>query len=264
MANVKLEVSISSSISEATANKVLAAAGIPKGAATIVRDATGKVIQVVIKLPDTAADAAVAAISATPGVADIQTSDLPAGTTGCDGSLASVDALIASGFQVQNDPMSPVVVTYNADGTMTFTGQGGAGIRYANYGVIPAVPSYPQALTVEIRAKVSGDFAIYATFANNHNRALGGSSNGDVYIRDQVAYTTATALAAWPYNDDEFHVFKYTVDSNSLMTCFVDGISVASATLAVNSFVGNLLDIQFYLRSSQTSITVDYFRWTAV
>lgn len=78
-----LTVGIIGARSEAVKNAVyqaLAANGVGDGGADVIRDSNGKVIKVLVNLPDQAADAAVIALSNTPGVSDISSGEpLPPG-----------------------------------------------------------------------------------------------------------------------------------------------------------------------------------------
>lgn len=263
MANQKLTVALMSAVSEAAANNVLKAAGVPKGASEIVRDANGKVIQVIIHLPATASEKAIAAIKATPGVADIQLEDVPEGFDGWDMTQAGLDAFVAAGY-TRSEYVTPPIITFNEDGTMTYTSTGWASATgWRGYNKAPVSP-LPIELEMRVKTSVHGSSNIVIEMRNDvygFNIQLQGIDPahpgmntltlGESDVSEDYAYVAA---------DDLFHVIKATISDTGLMTVFYDGVSKLSKQLSVRPS-GNWA--QFSISSyPDHPMTVDYARWT--
>lgn len=123
----KLEVLLTSSQSESLKNQVLNTlpAG-SRGAAKIIRDSNGKVTSVVIMLPDSAADAAISALSALPGTSPVTTVVPPVILIFMDGTLIPTSA----GWDEGGSQMPWTVQT---NGTIKATALGNSSENFNTY-----------------------------------------------------------------------------------------------------------------------------------
>lgn len=271
MANKKLEVSLNSAVSEVTLNKVLVAANIKKNAADVVRDINGKVIKVIIMLPASASASAKAAILATPGVADIQESDIITGMVGWDGTeIGLANLVITEGMRVNN---SGVLLTYNADGTVTFSPDldfmGSNAYSIVNNGRTP-LALLPCDMEVKIKAMGTGGTTAFTFhFADSAfllNCMVTKESGGRVYTYFWGTLTNGThvdeALPSGGLDPAVPHTFK--ISSNGILgKLYIDDVEVASGTLVFTYQDYN--EVMFgigRMDGSSATVILDYVRWT--
>lgn len=253
MPNKKLLVSATNALSETTQQSILNAASVQNGAAKIVRDANGKVVEVVIHLPDTASDAAAAAIAATPGVSNVEVTDLPMGTQGTDGTQSSLDNLVAEGFSVSTT-LPPPTNTENPDGSITISPSGSNTSAYWIYNGSGKCPSSPLPLEVEMKIK-NHNVAVHV--ANDVYSVEVGVDSTSVFLYTPnhlfVAYTT-------PTEDNTYHIYKMTISDTGLAVVTIDAVQVLSQQLTA-VYDGNYVKLSIGT-SNTINPTIDYVRWT--
>lgn len=263
MANKQIAVSVLSAVSEVTLNKIIAAAKVPKKAATVVRDSNGKVIQVIIKLPPTAAAAAIIAIKATAGVADVVTTDIQPGQEGYDGSEAGWDELIANGYTTQS--YNDGVFTDNLDGTRTYASASQTVAADSLTGIAKA-PIFPIPVTLEVRESVDGTYTngrspFSLSVADDiHSYNLNHFIDSGIHYigiqDDTIGNTTAVITPG-----TTMHNYKLVVDETGLAKAYYDGVEKISLQLGVVPS-GNYIVFNNAAFNTGT-ITVDFARWTA-
>lgn len=262
MADKKLEISIVGGQTETTKNQLIQNVGIPKGAATVVRDSNGKVIQVLIKLPESAAAAATAALLATPGVSDVVVADILPGQSGLDGTADGKALLISQGYS-QVDSNGTMTVVYSSDNTSTFTTSDA--IARTDYNKIgSAIPAAPLGMTFEVRMKClgTGPATIDLSFANGfYSGDLMSIYNSATGINTYDNYGPTQADTAVT-NDELFHTYKAVLDPSGLATVTKDNVLVH--TLQFGAFPTDTGNFAFLITfvSSSTTIVLDYARWT--
>lgn len=259
MANKKCTVCIVSSIGDVVLNNVLKVAKVPRGAATIIRDSSGRVIQVVIKLPETASEAAIAALKATPGVADVVVDDVPEGFDGWDGTALSLAALTASGYAV-GAPMGTLAeITYNSDGTATLVKPAG-GLPWQQgqmdiSGLDKCSPS-PLPFDSGIKMKVVGQASVRLAADNG---LLAASFN---VLPDSVTFYGSNGDSTSVLADmTVMHTIRMTIDSLGLATGYLDGVVVSTLQLSSAGPSSNIIIVSFVIYGAQSSIVLDYVRW---
>jgi hypothetical protein len=255
MANKELQVSLNSQISEVTTNKVLAAAGVKKNAATIVRDVNGKVISVMITLPESASEAARIAIAATPGVADIAISDLPVGTVGWDGTAAALENVIITENMILNN--DSIIFTYNQNSTCTLTKTDpyATGVQLYSQDLSSA-PPFDFAIECKISSMVDAFFSL----------GLEGAGTAYIQIRANIEafnLTVATPMPvfAMPLVDPLVsHIYKLARVGFEYLI-YVDSVLVS--TIPAEATTGSYIHpMTVYLGSTDSAVIIDYIRWT--
>lgn len=263
MANKKLVVTAPDAISDATKDAILAAANVAHGAAKVVRDANGKVMEVIIHLPPTASEAAAAAIAATPGVSNVEVTDIPEGTQGWDATAAGIASLEAAGFSKSVYNAEPLY-TYNEDSTCTMNLVSWySNVRWTGYGKLP---SAPVPLTIEMKIKCpNGSQNNGVVFANDGYagslQLQGNDPNypntntltlGENDITEQYAYTPV---------DDQFHVYKMTVSETGLAKVYFDDVEKISWQMQYRPWYGNFVQPYFAIYENKIAV-LDYIRWS--
>jgi len=260
--NKKLVVSGLDSVTDAVKDNIIKAAGVSNGAAKVVRDGNGKVVEVVIHLPESASEAAVAAIAATPGVANVEVTDIPEGTQGFDGTPESLAALEASGF-VRADYQTPVL-TFNEDSTMTYSPAGLWAVTYwTGYG---KAPSYPLPAELEFKVKTPNySQNILISMGNDmygFNIQLQGNSPDHPGTNTLTLYELEIVeVFSYVPQDQDFHICKASVNETGLMKVYFDGVEKISRQLTARPGFRNYVD--FAVASvSERPMIIDYARWT--
>jgi hypothetical protein len=275
MSDIKqIKASISSPISEVAKDKLIAAAGVHPGAANVIRDANGKVTEVQITLPATAAAAAAAAIAATPGVANVVTGDLIPGTVGLDGTQATYDSLLSQGFFITTGGTGDIAITYNADGTTTYTCPDGQSVGSRGLDKsTDAVPNSPVPISFEMKMKFTGTCQMSWHFSNG---TLSAECGFQAALPDTPAEGLPSRLntydnvnggsyGTWVQNSNDdslFHIYKWSFGSTGVVTTTKDGNLLATRQLNVSAVdTGNTVGMGISVYSGG-SFTIDYARWT--
>lgn len=270
-----LTVYISGTTTEATKDAVLSQLGLSHRAATVVRDVNGKVVQVVIKLPPTAAAAAINALSNTPGVSNITSADIIPGTAGFDGSADGLASIITAGWTktlVQNADE-----VFNTDGTLTVTPTNlsahGYWFMMSPQNILPTSPnSFDAEMKVRLdtpktQAVANTDF--YRGGISFDNGTWAGAlqvleESGDkkgLVLRDAISLSGDTIVSSV---NELMHTYKVHVDGpTGLMTAYVDGTQTGPTHQAAGFFGGGPA-FWFGFTLFNSSLTIDYFRCTTL
>jgi hypothetical protein len=260
MPDKKLSISATNAITDSVKNQILSAANVSEGAAKVVRDSNGKVVEVIIHLPESASSAAAAAIAATPGVANVEVTDIPEGTQGFDGTLEGWNTLLSLGYTYSSS-LPPPVFVYNEDGTCTVNPSTPSAVASSYFLTGDGkCPSYP--LEVVLEMKIKGN-SVSMKYANDVFDAefIVQSNALSIYQPDHhySEYTIDT-------HDDTFHVYKAIISSTGLVTASMDDVEVMSAQLTSVSR-GNYIgcSVGTYgtgFSGGAVQPTIDYIRWT--
>jgi hypothetical protein len=251
MADKKLIVTAPNAISDDVKESVLKAANVPNGAAKIVRDANGKVVEVIIHLPESASEAAAAAIAATPGVSNVDLADIPGGYEGWDGTLVGKDNLVLSGYTFG---LLDSLLTYNEDGTCTVSAPSDIG-RVVIQGSGKCA-SYPLANTVEVKCSSSGTFNVTVSTYNDYYEARMSVGSTGIYALSQ------SESSFFPVTSDALmHTYKMVVSSSGLLTVYRDSDSLGSLQISPSVYPANLVACGLTVRNPNT-LNIDYIRWT--
>lgn len=274
----ELTVSIASSVSEAVKTAALKAANVPSGAANIVRDANGRVVEVRITLPDAAADAAAIALAATPGVANVASKDILPGTKGIDGT--SLSGFTDLGFV---ETLRDILETLNDDGTITVQSNG-LRSKLEEFSANSPIPFNNLGMSLEAKLKwISGvqNFPFHAECIDGAGSAamtieLSGVDDSIIMVNAGSGNDQYGHIDVAGFDFSVFHVFKMVILPNAGgVQFFIDGVqknvitpSGTLATLAYGAFAVPLafteLDFVFGKGGVIAGIiVVDFIRWTA-
>ena len=285
----QLGVIVSSVSSEVVLDKVVEAAKVSKGAAEVIRDANGRVVEVRIALPDSASEAARAAIAATPGVANVVVSDILPGTVGLDGSTLSGWANI--GWEEGAEQLGGTHEWSLSDsGTMVLKGTLGAGneqSRFVNSAMFNSTTGtfnnsmapYPNSWSWEARFKMA-----QGTSFNSMIVSLRSDQGGtDNYLIGQNGRSLSTGTITCPgaqipssFSYGVFHVVRLeyvpTVgEVTGSVKCFLDGVEQTRLATTPNMGLNGASSITFdgigmvgEEGSEVGTLEIDYIRWTSL
>ncbi len=276
----RLCVSLTGITTEATKTQIIEAAKalvpeLTEGAAEILRDVNGKVIEVRLALPDSVAESVKTSINANSGVANVVISDILPGTTGYDSTAEGKAAFIAAGgiISILND----VDETFNADGTVTYTNNfvlgGSVDIFLRN-----SLPLHPDPFEIEWRmaypdmdndTKRSGLFlrglntkVQIACNLNTEDVSAGGVLS-PFALQLTGAPSIATSLTKAAVGTG-FNTYKIKFDGSKNIG-FFNGTQVGE-TAAFGSPLSTINDVTFGWRGQDVgaSFILDFIRWTTV
>lgn len=272
----ELKVSISSATSEVAKDNAIAASGQGPGAAEVIRDANGRVTEVRITLPDSAATAASAAISATPGVANVVAVEIPVGSVGIDGSVSPSPWLAFLGGVQNNLPGS--IQSTDGDVLTIICNPGLAGFQsgdtvffavseYSNQPGHQSIPTNAFGAVFEMRVKL-------VTPINSGSRMIVNISDDvDSAVADFTRYNdggdiqttiSAPAYASSVLPDENFHVYKLEILANGAGHRFsLDGVAqpIVPALGGTGSFT--VVSFAAYMEGDG-QLQIDYIRWTVI
>jgi hypothetical protein len=268
MASKELTVFLNSNLSttEAVKDKLIAASGSSKKAAEVIRDTNGKVILVVIKLPESASEAATTALLATPGVSNVVVGDLVSGTTGIDGSELTYTNLLASGWTLLSQ--SPTMQISFGD-VMTFTGDSAnpqwfiQGDGFLPYGPLPSSIEWKgQILTAPAAGFVSIAAELHNGIGNGGFYIFRDGTDYKIYANDGRGYTLLGLLS----NPTAVHTWNMSIASNGEVTYKVDGVTLEVAPQDTNNAGLNraVFLVNLGAASGTSQYALDYYRYTTV
>lgn len=291
----RIEAIIASGMSEIVKDKVLAniAAASPgsQNAAEVIRDSNGKVIKVLVNLPDSASATAKAAIEANSGVAAVTEADIPAGFDGWDASSqGKTDLLARPGFVFalgSNPAGNAPTEVFNADGSVTYTHKALNAASDSNFMIfvgatssVPGiVPAYPITTRSELKFKrndASSDIAVGLLLRSN-----GYFGRIDLFSTATGATLNVRTPTGWvptgsTITDTNYHVIGVELDGTgtlpNIVNVYLDGTQVASAQPLQDATASTISLVRmqsFYagslvgsLPAAAQGITFDYWRWT--
>jgi len=292
MASAKaVDVVISSNSSEVAKDKVIVAAvagGMSAGSANIVRDANGKVTAVRLVFPDTVAQSAIDAIAAVPGAVNVVTTDVPLGFQGTDGTQATVNALVADGWSLDETTAQDTAVSTVYDATNgTFKPTFGAGVDGDSFGFWslgkgstsrsnPLFAIGPLASEIEFRMKFA------STTDPNLNTDITIVNGGYIYGMAGNFTTGLRSSGGATFSllnplDNAFHTYKFEAITNhanyrvpatlaDICEVFVDTVSkgIISAPFRGFALDQTALTIRFNAQGASAAHEheIDYVRWT--
>ena len=275
MASAKaVSVVINSAASEVAKDKVLATSEASNGPAAndIIRDANGKVIEVRLTLPPDVSQAALDAIAATPGVANVVTEDIPPGFAGFDGSEASKDALIATGWEFAPDSGATDLTTeaFNASGQLVLTNP--------VQSVVSRDPSYTmvnvsEGMDADLNFyPIPGDFEIKMQMSN-----LSAANDWGMNLRWGQVVVGFSGLDATLAADTNFHTYKVESTGTSpdggvsaTFNLYRDGVlkqtqnRPISVTAPLKSIINVFVRNRLVAANVETDYTIDFMRWSKV
>lgn len=182
--------------------------------------------------------------------------------TGLDGTANGTAALLAQGYVSETSGFSPIVTTYNIDGTVTYSSSGFAQQYF--YKIGNAIPSAPSNFVAEFKAVVPDAQMVAMSFANDLNRFSFDvvSDSGHLYLQTQDLIDSTMVQTDLGVNDNLPHVYKLTLDLTSRMTVFMDDVSKETRILLSDPSVGNRVETAFQCNFG--SIILDYMKWTSL
>lgn len=273
----KLSAVFSGITSEVAKDQAIAAVigvvpGLTEGAAEILRDANGKVVEVRLTLADSVADAAKVAVNATPGVANVLLVDVPPGFLGYDGTAAGKATLISQGALVTVTDLDEV---FNADGTVTYSNKSGTRQGKLEISLANTVPVHPlpweaeyvvtyntvtqvdQGSGTRMRVVNNGfqgdlDTTVFERFTVNDVSLVKTDAGGEGIIMGTV--------------DTAKHVYTMKFDGTKLQG-FIDGTLQATTANVVSGTFSNFINFNLELNrglaaNAALSMNLDFVRWS--
>jgi len=273
--SVKLVAKLVGITTDVTKDDVLNAAmaavpGLTKGAALIVRDTNGKVIQVELTLPSTSSAAATAAIAANAGVATVITTDIQPGNDGYEGTADSKALLESQGAVFTLDPG----VTEAFVGDSTVIDHPLVGFTEWVFTKGDAVPASPNLLTSEVKVAFSNitpttvDATLRMEVANNGYTAdmfAPGEGGGFLRVQNLTSTQIVNVPAHSPGQTD--HIYRIDYDGTNFKY-FIDDVEKASIVAGAPSPSLTSQSVRVNIRGFSidgTTVpqnTLDYIQWT--
>lgn len=268
MSSKKILSVFSTPISEDAKNELIDnSIGISRQAADVMRDANGKVIAVSVNLPDTVSDKAIEAIRRNPGLASVHVNDITPGTTGFDGSQASLDAFIQAGGVKY---IEGVTELDNEDGTFSLIMPDDSNWNSWILSKFGDTLPYPNEVTMELKFKFSKvadelyspDLVVQMTMEDTHQLTHFNIANDGRILCHQPAGCWIQ-LSVTP--DTNLHTLKMVSNNNTYSFYYDNELKgsavVVNAGLASQNAILNVSGSAFSSGVS-TGVTVDFWRYT--
>ena len=264
MADKKIVTSFGVPVSETRKDQMADKVNVPRGAALPLRDANGKLIGVVISLPEAASENARDVLANLPETSAVIVTDIVPGTEGWAGDAASLAALVADGAVII---ASDTTVTDLEDGTSSVLTDTGTSANW-DLTKFNAVAPHPLPSNLELKFKFtdvasSGLATVVQMVIDNGNGELIFEFTNDgsaEFIEFGQMYIPTPFI-----NDTEYHIVKVShlgsptnqmqlsLDGEIIGTGNAPGDGGNQAKLNVTQLGGTI---------DTTGVIVDYLRWT--